>query len=224
MPSQLHMLFGFGPPLSFAARARNGRALVRAAPSQNPNSVYAGSVVRGGDYVSVSRASFPGGYPVAMSSDGLLVVRAGGATTRQLVLAELYSRRLQLWTGDSNQYINNHRPVGNLLSLELVVGVAPDPLLLASLFADADGDLVVPTAVSGDLWPGAVQVAYQISGAPTDVGSGFFQVSAVDPPGDIGVAQVNWTVFAAPPPPPAAGGHVDRIRVKSHIGGALTGN
>lgn len=224
MPSQMHMFFGSGPPRAFAARARNGRTLVRAVPSQNALSFYSGTIVRAQDYVSVEVASFPGNYIVKMSADGIIRIQAHGDRTRQLVHAELYSRRLQMWTGDSNQYINNHAPVGVLLSLQLVVGVEPDPLLLGSLFTDADGDGVDPGAIAGDLWPGATRIGGQVVGAPTDIGSGSFQVAGFDVALAAGTAQVNWTVFAAPPPPPAAGGLTEFIRVKSSIGGALTGN
>lgn len=218
------MLFGCGPPLAFAARARNGRTLVRTVPSQNPLSFYAGSIVRGGDYVTVARTSLPGNYPSKMSADGIVVVKAGGDLSRQEVLAELYSRRLQLWTGDSSQYINNHAPIGVLLSLELVVGIEPTPLVLTSLFTDQDGDQVNAGALAGDLWPGATRLGLVVSGAPTALGSGSFQVLGSDIANSIGTAQVNWTVLPAPPPPPAAGGLTEHIRVKSVIGGSLIGN
>lgn len=223
MPSQFGF-FGSSPPRAFAARARNGRALVLTRPSQNPLSIYAGSVVRGGDYVSVSKRTTPGNYVAVMSADGILLEHAGGDRTRQEVMAELYSRRLQMWTGDSNQFVNNHAPVGVLLSLTLVVGIEPTPLSLVSLFTDIDGDDVSPGAIAGDLWPGAVRIGLQISGAPTAIGTGSFQVLGSDIADSIGTAQVNWTVLAAPPPPPAAGGLTEYIRVKTSIGGSLTGN
>jgi hypothetical protein len=224
MPSQLHMLFGYGPPRAFAARARNGRALVRTVASVDPFSIYVGSIVRDGDYVSVEKATSPGGYLVKLGANGIAVVQAHGDRTQQLFHAEAYSRRLQMWTGDSSQYINNHAPVGTLLALELVIGVTPAPLFLSSLFTDQDGDTVKVGAISGDLWPGATRAGLQVTGAPTEIGSGSFQVLGSDDAQSVGTAQVNWTVLAAPPPPPAAGGLTEHIRVKSAVGGSLIGN
>jgi predicted RecA/RadA family phage recombinase len=218
------MFFGSGPPRAFAARARNGRALVRAVASVDPFSIYSGSIVRSGDYISVERTATPGGYALTLGANGIAVAKAHSNTTQQRFHAEQYSRRLQMWTGDSTQYINNHAPVGILLALELVVGVEPTPLFLTSLFTDIDGDTVAVGALAGDIWPGGSRLGLAVSGAPTDVGSGSFQVLGSDDAGSLGTAQVNWTVLAAPPPPPAAGGLTEYVRVKTSIGGSLTGN
>lgn len=220
MPSGLTM-FGPGPPLGFAARCKEGRALVKCVPSVDPFSFYIGAIVDGGDYVVTERTTTPGGYPATMAANGIVDVRAGGDMTRQLLHAELYSRRLQMWTGDSIQYINNHLPVGTLTTLELVVGVAMDALNLVALFTDVDHDPLDLLPILGTLPPGTSITGGVLTGVPSAVGSGFFQVVARDPPGDFGTAQVNWTITAAPVTI-TAGGLTEEVRVKTHVNGALT--
>jgi predicted RecA/RadA family phage recombinase len=224
MPSQLHMLFGYGPPRMFAARNRNGRALVLTVPSTDPQSFYDGSVVRGGDYVSVGRTSMPGGYEVDMAADGIAVIKAGNDRTRQTVQAELYSRRLQLWTGDSTQFVNNNAPVGILQTLNLTLGVTMQPLFVLELFDDADGDVLTFDTIDGDLPPGTLYANGAVQGTPSDLGSGTFRIIANDPALAFGIAQVDWIVSPAPPPPPKPSSLMEYIRTKTAIGGSLTGN
>lgn len=220
MPSGLTM-FGPGSPLQFSARAREGRALVKCVPNTNPFSFFAGAVVHGGDFVVYEKTTTPGNYPDTMAQNGIVDVKAGGDLTRQLIHAELYSRRLQMWTGDSAQYINNAPPVGLLTTLDLVVGVPMTPLDLLSLFLDANQDPLELVLISGDLPPGTGVTGTVLSGTPTDAGNGSFQLVARDPPGDLATTQVNWNVTTTPVAV-TAGSLTEEVRVKSHVNGALT--
>ena len=221
MPSQLTLL-GYGAPLRFPARARSGGVLTRATASSDPNSIYAGAVVRSGDYTLRDRTSIPSEYPVDMGADGILIIHAHGDLTRQLVLAELYSRRLQQWTGPAGQYVNNKPPIGRLTNLLLTQDQPMVPLNLVTLFTEVENDPLTITLVSGDLPPDTGILASVLSGTPHSVGNGTFQVLAHDPAGEFGTAQVNWTV-SLPVSAVEAGALMEETRLKTRVNGALVG-
>lgn len=224
MPSQLHLLFGFGPPRAFGARARNGRNLVKAASvdSPDPRSFFYGSVVRGGDYVTVGKTSIPDNYVATMDSAGIVTLVAHGDKSRQEVDAELYSRRLQMWTGDSRQFLNNHAPTGTLTTLSLTIGVPMLPLVALTLFTDIDNDDLTLEGVTGTQIPGTQYQNGFISGTPNALGSGSLTFLARDPGNLVGSARVNWTVSPSAAARTAGSLH-EETRLKSLIGGALVG-
>jgi len=220
MPSQLGF-FGTHQPLKFAARARNGRLLVRAVSSIDPNSTWSGGIVRGGDYVTYTPTSDPSGYSVKLTADGFADIASSFDTSRQMYLAENYSRRLQMWTGDAEQYVNNHAPVGTLFDLQLAALVPMQPIVLLQLFTDFEFDYLVLVAIGGAFPPGTSVDGNVLSGIPSNLaGSGAFEVTARDVAGDVGYAQVNWTVHAIPID---AGSATEEQRLKTRVHGALTG-
>jgi len=219
MPSALGF-FGSHPPLRFAAWARGARALVKVAASVDPNSVWSGGSVRGGDYCAIERFCSPGNYPTTVTNTGFLDVKAAGDRSRQLILCEVYSRRLLMWTGDAPQYINNRAPVGSLLTLVLTSGQTLPPLALLSQFTDFEHDTLSIVSISGSLPPGTViSGGFLIGRVVGPEATGSFLVTARDIALDFGVTQVNWTVHAVAS---EAGSLTEEQRLKTRVNGSLS--
>jgi hypothetical protein len=221
MPTQLGF-FGTQHPLRFPARCRaEGRVLLKAVASSSPDSIWVRGIVRGGDYVSYTTATSPDGYPVKLTADGFADITAGFSTARQLYLAESYSRKLQMWTGDAEHYINNHAPVGHLLNLQLTALTPMTPVAFSSLFTDFEGDTLTILAVSGPKPAGTTTDNGVFQGTPKNIAaSGVLQILVRDVARDTGTAQINWTVIIVPID---AGALTEEQRLKTKVGGALTG-
>jgi hypothetical protein len=217
-------LMGPCTPNGWYGRARTGRAKVFVLNDQVPpdDSFYTGSVIHSGDFVDVVRRSFPGNYVVTMAANGVAVIQAHGDLNRQLVNAESYVRRLQMWTGDSGQYVNNRPPVGTQTVLNLIKGVTPAPFDILHLFSDSNGDTLTIKAITGNPPTGMVFNGRFLIGTPSDVGTGSFFVTATDPPGDFAISQVDWTITLAAVVIDA-GSLTESVRVKTNVGGALVG-
>jgi hypothetical protein len=125
-----------------------------------------------------------------------------------------------MWTGDTAQYINNHAPVGLLLSLTLTSGVRMQPLNLLAQFNDFEGDTLKLESITGTSPPGTAIANGVLFGTPTGPSSaGSFALTVSDLAGDRGVAQINWTIAGVDV---EAGSATEEQRLKTRVNGALT--
>lgn len=151
-----------------------------------------------GDVMVGPQTTTPGGYSVTLGDDGVLIIDAGGDSSRQLVSLDIYDSSLASFYGAATFPINDQAPVAAPLGNTVVLNynVAMTTFDLAAQFTDAELDTLTYAVTSGSEPSGtSVDSAGQWTGTPDTVSTGSFVLTATDPYGVAGTLSVDWAVL-----------------------------
>lgn len=164
--------------------------------------------------------TLPTGYPILVNGDGTFQITAGGDTSRQSFIADLYDIRQEGFVGGFTVYENERAPVwSGLVNLTLAPGVAIAPIDLTLICSSPSGD-VLSFAVVNTLPTGlSMTAAGLISGTPTVQAIYLMQFDATDAAGiTTRSAQSQITIAATSPD-----GQPTLLRVQATLAGFYNG-